>query len=174
MIRVEAQYQEPPWFQTLACFCPLMMFLVIGATHSWSSLAVLGICLLTLILSASWLCYAVFLDRRVRLAFVAAVLLVCLGWGWQGSVYFLIADCSLKFGYFLTSSGRSTSLALLLVPVASVGAGLFASLIVGLWLAWRSGRRWSLIAILEWWLMATLLFLLPDIYLALQGYGVDL
>jgi hypothetical protein len=65
------------------------------------------------------------------------------------------------------------NLALLLVPVLSVGAGLLASLIAGLWLAWHSGRRWSLIAMIEWWLMATLVFLLPDIYLSLQGYGVD-
>jgi len=174
MISVGVQYQGPYRFETLACFSPLIMFLVPGATQSWNSLAVLGICLLTLILSGAWLCYAVFLDRRVRLVFLAAVLLVCLGWGWQGAVYFLMADCSLKFGYFLTPAGRGTSLALLLVPVVSVGTGLLASLIVGLWLAWRSGRRWSLIAILEWWLMAAFLFLLPDIYLALQGYGVDL
>ena len=151
----------------------LMVLLVIGATQSWNSVAVLGACLATLILSALWLGYAVFVNRRVRLAFAAAALLVCLGWAWQGAVYFLVADRSLKFGYFLTPSGRGMCLALLVAPVLSVGAGLLASLIVGLWLAWRSGRRWSLIAMIEWWLMVALVFLLPDIHLSLQGDGVD-
>ncbi len=174
MISVGAQYQGPYRFETLACFSPLMVFLVVGATQDCGSVAVLSACLVALILSALWLGYAVFLNRRVRLAFAAAALLFCMGWAWQGAVYVLMPDRSLKFGYFLTPSGRGMRLALLVVPVVSVGAGFLASLIVGLWLAWRSGRRWSLIAMIEWWLMAALVFLLPDIYLSLQGYGVDL
>ena len=173
MTSVGAEYREPDWFRTLACVSPLGVLLVIRSTTSWGSLAVFVTCLVTLILSALWLGYAVFLARGVRLAFAAAALLLCLGWGWQGSVYMLLPGCSLKFGHFLTPSGHRTGLALFVVPVLIVSAGLLVSLILGLRVAWQTGRRWSLLAMLEWWLMATIVFLLPDIYLSLQGYGVD-
>jgi hypothetical protein len=100
-------------------------------------------------------------------------LLLCVGWGWQAHVYLLLPDSSLKLGYFLTPVGYSTSLTLLVAPVLTVATGLLVSLVAGLWLAWRSGQRWSLLPMMGWWLVAALVFLAPDVYLSLQGYGVD-
>jgi hypothetical protein len=65
-------------------------------------------------------------------------------------------------------------LVLLWVPMLTVTAGPVASLAVALWLAWRTGRRWPLITMIWWWLMAMIVFLLPDLHLSRQGYAVDL
>jgi hypothetical protein len=52
MTTVGAEYREPSWFRILACFSPLMVLPVLSGTHRWSAMAVLGACLLTVILSA--------------------------------------------------------------------------------------------------------------------------
>ena len=86
----------------------------------------------------------------------------------------LLPSDFLKFGYFSAPGNVRASLAILILPAAIGATGLLGTFGSALRHAWRSGRRWALLALATWWFIALVIFLAPDIYWALQGYGVPL
>jgi hypothetical protein len=175
MMMVAGAYKEPRWFRTIACISPLLTIALVNASHGLRPFTALALCLASLVLSAVLMGYAVFLERNVRRAFIVAVLLFCLGWGWQlVACFLLLPSGSLRSGYFGAPGNGRAALAILILPAVIVATGLLATLGSALWHAWRSGQRWALLALAIWWLIALVIFLAPDIYLALQGYGVPL
>jgi hypothetical protein len=182
MASLVSEHEEPIWFRTLACLSPLLVLGVVRGVMGGPSvdrlrlsgfLVVLGICMLSAILSALLLGHAVFRKRGGRRAFKAAVLLLCVGWTWQLGCYFLLVPAGgIPAGYFETSEGSLIGHMLVLIPVITVSVGLSITLTLGLWSSWRVGFRLALLALIGWWLVAWLVFLLPDIPLSLQGYGV--
>jgi len=92
MMMIAGAYKEPRWFRTIACLSPLLTIALVNASHGWRPFQALAACLASLVLSAVLMSYAVFLERKVRLAFLMAVLLFCLGWGWQLVACFLAAS----------------------------------------------------------------------------------
>jgi hypothetical protein len=141
--------------------------------ESGNGSVVLGVCILSTILSALLLGYAVFRKRKTRLAFKVAVLLLCVGWTWQLGCYLsLFRHGGISAGYFETPEGAWSGRMLVPIPVVLVSVGLLITLGLGVWSSWRAGLRLALLAMIGWWLVAWFVFLLPDIPLALQGYGV--
>jgi hypothetical protein len=168
-------YKEPRWFRTIACLSPFLTIALVNVSHGWRPFTALAVLLAYLVLSAFLMSYAVFLERKVRLAFILAVLLFCLGWGWQlVACFILLPSGSLESGYFSAPGNGRASVAILILPAVIGATGLLGTLGSALRQAWRSGQRWVLLALAIWWLIALVIFLAPDIYLALQGYGVPL
>jgi hypothetical protein len=176
------EHEEPIWFRTLACLSPLLVFglvrsilggLSAGRTRLSGFLVVLGVCLVAAVLSALLLGYAIFRNRRTRLALTGAVLLLCVGWAWQlGCYLLLLPQGDLPFGYFEKAEGVWAGRMLVPIPVITVSVGLLVALGLGLWSSWRAGHRLALLSIIGWWLVAWFVFLFPDIVLSFQGYGV--
>jgi hypothetical protein len=182
MASLVSEQEEPIWFRTLACLSPLLVLGVVRGVLGGPSidrlrlsgfLFVLGVCMLSAILSALLLGYAVFREWGSRRAFKAAVLLLCVGWTWQlGCYLLLLPDGGIPSGYFENPGGVWTGHILVPIPILTVSVGLLITLGFGLRAAWHAGLRLALLAMIGWWLVAWLVFLLPDIPLSLQGYGV--
>jgi hypothetical protein len=102
-----------------------------------------------------------------------AVLILCVGWAWQLGCYLLLLPSGgLAVGYFEKPEGLWAGRMLIPIPLATVSAGLLVTLAMGLWSSWRAGFRLALLAMIGWWLVAWLVFLLPDIPLSFHGYAV--
>jgi hypothetical protein len=154
----------------------ILVFLWVGVmlslqTRTFTAFyVVLTMCAFLLGGAAWWFVTSYQLPRRTLRAMWGALALIALTWGWQRVLFLLmVPPDGLSYGYFLTPEGHSAGILVLQGPTvfgASVCALLAA---LSARAAWRAGARWSVVALLSWWLALFAVFMLPSMYLDGQG-----
>jgi hypothetical protein len=157
-------------FVTLATVHLGLVWTLSGGSVLKRACATLAAGVFALCISGLLVSQELFSAHATRRALASALAALCLGWIWQRAWYLLlIPERFLKYGYFLTPSGRRARLVMLELPFALVCVALALSLGVALRAAWHAGARGSVMLLLVWWLTAFVVFALPSLYLYIQG-----
>lgn len=174
----EADARSPTWAKGLAAVSPLLVFALLWAglivTLSWGSFGpiylVLAACTCALPILGALLATAHQLPRLVAWAMWVTVAIACVAWTWQRALYLrLMPSGPLTYGYFLTDSGATARMLVLTGPTNAVSAADAVLCCAAAIIAWRAGARWSILALLAWWLAAYATFMMPSVYLSGQG-----
>jgi hypothetical protein len=145
--------------------------LLIGERYGMDAtpLVLVGWCAV-LLASAAWLNRALFQALRTLLPFVAAIIAILLIWLWQRLAFTrLVPRSGLPYGYFLKPENTSARFWVFSCPLWVGLTCLSICFIAALISGWRAGGRYSLAAIIPWWLTTFLIFALPSMYLDAQG-----
>ncbi len=117
-----------------------------------------------------WFVSSFALPRRVMAAMLTAIAVIASAWAWQRLLFIrLVPAEGLRYGYFLTPEGRSAGMLVLKGPMIFVAIALAVLAVASMTAAWRSGARWSLFALLAWWVALYAIFVVPSAYLDAQG-----
>jgi hypothetical protein len=176
---MRADTKKPASIQiALATIVPL----IVGVFATWATLVIgerYGMDIVPLVLvgwcavllaSAAWLNQALFHGLKTFVPFAAAVVAILFVWLWQRLAFTrLVPGSSLTYGYFLTPNGTAARFWVLTCPfwvgLTCVSICFLAALIS----SWRAGGRYSLTAMIPWWVATFLIFSLPSMYLDAQG-----
>ena len=145
--------------------------LVIGERYGMNVVPFVLVGFCTVLLgSAAWLNRAVLSSLRTLSSFVAAITVTLLVWLWQRLAFTtLVPHSGLAYGYFLKPEGIVARFWVLTCPFWVGLSCLLACLLAAVISAWRAGRRYSLAAIILWFLATFVVFSLPSMYLDAQG-----
>ena len=157
-----------PIFILLFLWVGVIVCLANGVTNGFYVLLGVCICLLG---ASGWRFVASFgLPRAASLLMAAGVAVVGATWAWQRLAYAMLVPAEgLAYGYFLTPGGRAAGILILRGPTIIVGTASTVLALASGAVAWRAGERWSIVALLSWWLAVYITFMLPSAYLDAQG-----
>jgi hypothetical protein len=123
-----------------------------------------------LLASAAWLNRLLFHAVRTFGPFVFGIVAVLVVWLWQRLAFTrLVPRSGLVYGFFLRPEGTVARFWVLTCPFW-VGLTCLSICFIGALISgWRAGGRYSLTAIIPWWVATLLIFALPSMYLHAQG-----